>query len=111
LGLFVQDDESPRKDYAALIQKFNRWLTHTVSAEDAFQPTGIILDRDVLEAANTASDLPPSHIDQVLELSGSTQITCGACGKSFWKPFSAHVVDLIYPRKVFTGRVFLVYFG
>lgn len=98
LGLLVGDDNAMKKDYASIIQKFNRWLTTTLAAEDQLQPTGIMLETDADNLASADSSLP--HISQVMALQGQTESVCLHCRYTASKRFLAHVVDLVYPRKV-----------
>jgi len=102
LGLFVTENESKKKDYAALIQKFNRWLTNTIALEDASAATR------TRPARNGSGSATPKHessqtaalVNQILALTGQTENVCAMCGHSVSKDFAAHVVDLVYPRKV-----------
>ncbi|KAH8081265.1 ubiquitin carboxyl-terminal hydrolase-domain-containing protein [Filobasidium floriforme] len=96
LGLFVPESEAKKKDFAALIQKFNRWFTNTVAAEDA--PTGRRSDSHRNTPPN-GSGTTSSLITRVLALKGRTDNACSLCGQSVFKEFSAHVVDMLYPRK------------
>lgn len=102
LGLFVTENESKKKDYAALIQKFNRWLTNTVALEDA---SAASRTRPARNGSGRSTPKPESNqttalVNQILALTGQTENVCAMCGHTVSKDFAAHVVDLVYPRKV-----------
>ena len=93
----MSENEAKKKDFAALIQKFNRWFTNSVAVEDVL-PVG--RKADVARAAQPISpDTANSLVSQVLALRGQTDNACSLCGQSVLKGFAAHVVDLLYPRK------------
>lgn len=98
LGLFVPENEAKKKDFAALIQKFNRWFTNTVAAEDV-PPAGRRTDTP-RNPQHNALDIAQSLVSRVLALRGQTDNACSLCGQAVSKDFAAHVVDLLYPRKV-----------
>lgn len=89
LGLFVAEDEQVKQEPALLIQKFSRWLLTTFGVEDAIVPP-CQLD------PQSNGRLPP--ISQVMALTGEMGNTCLSCGNTSVKEFTAHVVDLLYPR-------------
>jgi PAB-dependent poly(A)-specific ribonuclease subunit 2 len=98
----VTENESKKKDYAALIQKFNRWLTNTVALEDAFAATRTRPARNGSGQATPKfeSSQTTALVNQILALTGQTENVCAMCGHTVSKDFTAHVVDLVYPRKV-----------
>lgn len=100
LGLFVGDDNAMKKDYANLIQRFNRWLTTTFAAEDNLRPTGIVLNREAEAQDDISNGQILPHISQVMALQGQTESMCLNCRSATSKQFLAHVVDLVYPRRV-----------
>lgn len=135
LGLLVMEQEEDpthhshgtngrgKRDYAALIQKVNRWLTNTMAHEDSACPVmgkeaerglqekfdGLGLRDTTAPLAKGATPAPAlsssalSLVSQILAVKGQSVNVCSLCGHTTSKDFSAHVVDLVYPRKTSSG--------
>lgn len=74
-------------DYAQKIQRFHRFLIDHLNAE----------------ASSPLQN--PSPITKILGITGQNVMTCSNCKTTREKPYSSHVIDLIYPKKV---RVLLI---
>lgn len=92
------DAERPDTDYASKIQLFNRFALEEISTEGNAFPNNPHIVRPADGSPITGHAAAP--ITQLLGIDSTTVIVCQNCGAKRNKEGMAHVVDLLYPRKV-----------
>jgi PAB-dependent poly(A)-specific ribonuclease subunit 2 len=94
------ESEAVVRDYAAMIQQFNRFLLDQFSVEGDMQPKNprVFLPPETEAQHDSGIVAPP--ITQLLGIDAKSVIACSVCQAVLIKGGMSHVVDLVYPRKV-----------
>jgi PAB-dependent poly(A)-specific ribonuclease subunit 2 len=92
---YVQDGQET--NYGSKIQIFNRFLVENLKVEG-----NNVLRNPIINPAivTTPSGSVPSPVTQLLSINSKSVTICGHCKRSREKPDTAHIVDMIYPRRV-----------
>jgi PAB-dependent poly(A)-specific ribonuclease subunit 2 len=92
---YVQDGQET--NYGAKIQIFNRFLVENLKVEGNTVPRNPVVNPAI---AIPPSGAVPSPITQLLSINSKSVTICDQCKCSREKPDTAHIVDMIYPRRV-----------
>lgn len=94
--------EAPDVDYVSKIQAFNRFiLEQFISEGNSFPHNPYIVPPS--SQADTSGDFiapAPAPITQLFGIDARSTIICGSCGARRDKEGLAHVVEMLYPKKV-----------
>lgn len=94
--------ETPDVDYVSKIQAFNRFiLEQFISEGNSFPHNPYIVPPS--SEANASGDFiapAPAPITQLFGIDARSTIICGSCGARRDKEGLAHVVEMLYPKKV-----------
>lgn len=92
---YVQDGQET--NYGAKIQIFNRFLVENLKVEGNAAPRNPTINPSM---ATLPPNSVPSPITQLLSINSKSVTVCNHCKRSREKPDTAHIVDMIYPRRV-----------
>ena len=104
MGLIDYGRETAEADYVSKIQTFNRFiLEQLISEGNAFphNPQIVPPPGDVSSISPGDYIAPaPAPITQLFGIDAKSIIICGNCGARRDKEGLAHVVEMLYPKKV-----------
>ncbi|KIM28988.1 hypothetical protein M408DRAFT_329031 [Serendipita vermifera MAFF 305830] len=92
---YVQDGQET--NYGSKIQIFNRFLVENLRVEGNAAPRNPVINPAM--APLPSSSVPPP-ITQLLSINSKSVTVCNHCKRSREKPDTAHIVDMIYPRRL-----------
>lgn len=101
-GVIDRSIDGENADYASMIQQLNRFILEEFSVEGNTFPHNPYLIPSGDDSRSITFAAAP--ITQLLGVDAKTVTICTNCGFKRVKDLMSHVVDLIYPRKVCTGR-------
>ena len=93
------EGEGVTRDYATMIQQFNRFFFDQISVEGDARPNNPKVVPQLTSETPTFG-YTPSPATQLLGIDAKSVIICGICHAVRVKGAMSHVVDLVYPRKV-----------
>lgn len=102
MGLIDYGRETADADYVSKIQTFNRFMLEQLISEGNSFPHNPRIVNPASEM-NTPGDFiapAPAPITQLFGIDAKSIIICGSCGARRDKEGLAHVVEMLYPKKV-----------
>jgi len=92
---YVQDGKET--NYGTKIQIFNRFLVENLKVEGNNVPRNPVINPALV---TPPSGSVPSPVTQLLSINSKSVTICSHCKRSREKPDTAHIVDMVYPRRV-----------
>lgn len=102
MGLIDYGRETADADYVSKIQTFNRFMLEQLISEGNSFPHNprIVSPASEMNAPGDFIAPAPAPITQLFGIDAKSIIICGSCGARRDKEGLAHVVEMLYPKKV-----------
>jgi PAB-dependent poly(A)-specific ribonuclease subunit 2 len=111
MGVIDYGRETADADYVSKIQTFNRFMLEQFISEGNTFPHNprIVESASELNSSGDFITPAPAPITQLFGIDAKSIIICGSCGARRDKEGLAHVVEMLYPKKVYKGQSIYAY--